>query len=74
MDNYSKPVDNSIKPHIKPVDNYLFDMWISICYDVDMTHDCSYALDLDGSVTCSICGAMDDDMDSNKTVYGNIDT
>jgi hypothetical protein len=39
-----------------------------------MTHDCTYALDLDGSVTCSICGAMDDDMDSNKTVYGNIDT
>ena len=21
VDNYSKPVDNSIKPHIKPVDN-----------------------------------------------------
>ena len=31
-------------------------------YDVYMTHDCTYALDFDGSVTCSICGAMDDDM------------
>ena len=30
-----------------------------------MTHDCTYALDLDGSITCSICGAMDDDMKPN---------
>jgi hypothetical protein len=27
-----------------------------------MTHECSYELDLDGQITCSICGAMDDDM------------
>ena len=26
-----------------------------------MKHDCNYALDLDGQVTCSQCGAMDDD-------------
>jgi hypothetical protein len=31
-------------------------------YDYTMTHECSYQLDLDGSITCSICGAMDDDM------------
>jgi hypothetical protein len=30
-----------------------------------MTHDCTYSLDLDGSITCSVCGAMDDDMDNN---------
>ena len=30
-----------------------------------MTHNCNYELDLDGQVTCSICGAMDDDMESN---------
>jgi hypothetical protein len=66
VDNYAIKPQNPIKPHIKPVDNYVFDMWISICYDVYMTHDCSYALDLDGSVTCSICGAMDDDMDSSN--------
>jgi hypothetical protein len=30
-----------------------------------MTHECTYALDLDGSITCSICGAMDDDMHPN---------
>jgi hypothetical protein len=23
---------------------------------------CNYELDLDGQVTCSVCGAMDDDM------------
>jgi len=27
-----------------------------------MTHDCKYELDLDGQVTCTLCGAMDDDM------------
>jgi hypothetical protein len=27
-----------------------------------MTHECDYQLDLDGQVTCAICGAMDDDM------------
>ena len=26
-----------------------------------MTHDCNYELDLDGQVTCTVCGAMDDD-------------
>jgi len=30
-----------------------------------VTHNCAYDLDLDGSVTCNICGAMDDDMDTN---------
>jgi hypothetical protein len=30
-----------------------------------MTHDCSYVLDLDGQVTCSNCGAMDDGMDNS---------
>ncbi len=30
-----------------------------------MTHNCNYELDLDGSITCSICGAMDDDMKPN---------
>jgi hypothetical protein len=30
-----------------------------------MTHDCTYALDLDGSITCTLCGAMDDDMDKS---------
>ena len=38
------------------------DMWITMCYDGYMTHNCTYELDLDGSLTCSICGAMDDDM------------
>lgn len=27
-----------------------------------MTHECSFELDQDGQITCSICGAMDDDM------------
>lgn len=26
-----------------------------------MTHECNYELDLDGSITCTVCGAMDDD-------------
>lgn len=26
-----------------------------------MTHDCMFDLDLDGQVTCTVCGAMDDD-------------
>jgi hypothetical protein len=30
-----------------------------------MTHECTYALDLDGSITCSLCGAMDDDIDNS---------
>jgi hypothetical protein len=25
-----------------------------------MTHNCNYELDLDGQVTCSICGAMEE--------------
>jgi hypothetical protein len=29
-----------------------------------MTHTCNYQLDLDGQVTCTVCGAMDDDMQS----------
>jgi hypothetical protein len=27
-----------------------------------MAHECNFELDLDGQVTCSNCGAMDDDM------------
>ncbi len=30
-----------------------------------MTHDCTYAVDLDGSITYTLCGAMDDDMDNS---------
>ena len=30
-----------------------------------MKHDCNYELDLDGQVTCTLCGAMDDDMNVN---------
>lgn len=26
-----------------------------------MTHECNFELDTDGQVTCSICGAMDDE-------------
>jgi len=47
------------------VDNYAIDMWITMCYDRYMTcikTECNYELDLDGQVTCSVCGAMDDDM------------
>jgi len=25
-------------------------------------HNCDFKFDLDGQITCSICGAMDDDM------------
>ena len=31
-----------------------------------MTHQCTFELDLDGQVTCTQCGAMDDDMDPVK--------
>jgi hypothetical protein len=34
-----------------------------------MTHDCTYALDLDGQVTCTVCGAMDDDMEKPVKPY-----
>jgi hypothetical protein len=27
-------------------------------------YGCNYELDLDGQVTCTVCGAMDDDMQS----------
>lgn len=30
-----------------------------------MKHGCNYELDLDGQVTCTQCGAMDDDMSSS---------
>jgi hypothetical protein len=30
-----------------------------------MRHECIYELDLDGQVTCTICGAMDDDKQPN---------
>jgi len=49
----------------KSVDNYLFDMWITLWYDGYMTctkYGCNYELDLDGQVTCTVCGAMDDDI------------
>ena len=32
-------------------------------------YGCDYQLDLDGQVTCSNCGAMDDDMSGNH--WGN---
>jgi hypothetical protein len=38
------------------------DMWITTCYHGYMAHQCNFELDLDGQITCSICGAMDDDM------------
>lgn len=53
MDNYQKNLTNLI-----------FDMWITSCYDEYMTctkYGCNYELDLDGQVTCTVCGAMDDD-------------
>jgi hypothetical protein len=25
-------------------------------------HNCDFKIDLDGQVTCAVCGAMDDDM------------
>ena len=28
-------------------------------------HECNFGLDKDGQVTCSICGAMDDDKEPN---------
>ena len=28
-------------------------------------YGCDYQVDLDGQVTCSNCGAMDDDMETN---------
>ena len=37
-------------------------------------HDCNYELDLDGQVTCTVCGAMDDDMANPNVIeqtYGN---
>jgi len=33
-----------------------------------MTHVCNYELDLDGQVTCTVCGAMDDDMSHSDDV------
>jgi hypothetical protein len=33
-----------------------------------MTHNCNYELDLDGQVTCSNCGAMDDDASTPITL------
>jgi len=31
-------------------------------------HDCNYELDLDGQVTCTVCGAMDDDASTPITL------
>ena len=50
-------------------------MWITMCYDGYMTcikAGCNYELDLDGQVTCSVCGAMDDDMchsDDKQSIF-----
>ena len=38
------------------------DMWITMWYPEYMAHQCNFELDQDGQITCSICGAMDDDM------------
>ena len=41
------------------------DMWITVWYPWCMTctkYGCNYELDLDGQVTCTVCGAMDDDI------------
>jgi len=35
---------------------------------INMTHECDYQLDLDGQVTCTTCGAMDDDMTNPNVV------
>jgi hypothetical protein len=35
---------------------------------INMTHECDYELDLDGQVTCAVCGAMDDDMTNPNVV------
>lgn len=37
-----------------------------------MKHDCNYELDLDGQVTCTQCGAMDDDMNVNINAENSI--
>jgi hypothetical protein len=36
-----------------------------------MMHNCTFELDLDGQVTCSNCGAMDDDMLPRRTYNDN---
>lgn len=33
-------------------------------------YGCDYQLDLDGQVTCTNCGAMDDDMDNSGSYNG----
>jgi hypothetical protein len=72
VDNYGIKPEKPLKPDMAKPCSDIFDLWITLWYDVYMTHDCTYALDLDGQVTCTICGAMDDDMthsddmDSNK--------
>ena len=35
-------------------------------------YGCDYQLDLDGQVTCSNCGAMDDDMNVNIHVDNSV--
>ena len=35
-------------------------------------YGCDYQLDLDGQVTCSNCGAMDDDMNVNINVDNSV--
>ena len=41
-------------------------MWITflhgtyIWYHISMTHKCNFELDLDGQVTCTVCGSMDE--------------
>jgi hypothetical protein len=36
-------------------------------------YGCDYQLDLDGQVTCSNCGAMDDDKEPNKIFEEQVD-
>ncbi len=37
-------------------------------------YGCDYQLDLDGQVTCTNCGAMDDDMSGSPTPSTSVDT
>ena len=36
-----------------------------------MTHDHNFELDLDGQVTCSMCGTMDDERDISGSYNGS---
>jgi len=34
-------------------------------------YGCNYELDLDGQITCTVCGSMDDDMLPRRTYNDN---